>query len=141
MFSANSHKLLKFPIILVTLGVLAFGFTCAGMTKHASMHNEADAALVMQMGNQQTCCSTSISGHVESWKGALLAVPREMRDRILLLVFWLAIVFAISCLRFQLDFESRLLSYKLYARDNPSFLLFNYLKLAFARGILNPKIY
>ena len=144
MFSTNFYKLFKFPVILIILSVLTLGFVCAGMIGHASMHAPVESmnVAVVKPVDDQPCCNTSISKHIESWKSTLLVVPRDMRDGLTLLILGLIVAMTVGLIRFRQPFnDRRLLSYRLYARDNPDLALFNQLKLAFARGILNPKIY
>ena len=133
---------LKLPVILITLSVFTFGFACAGITKHASMHDAGMRSVAMTSANNQECCNTSISKHFESWKDALLAVPREMREGLLILILGLIVTLAVGLFRFRHPLtDYHLQFYRSYARDNPDLPLFNHLKFAFARGILNPKIY
>ena len=139
-------KKIKFPIILTTLGVLTFGFVCTGMASHASMHNTGTNSfgVIISTANQQECCNTSISKNIDTWKNIVLTVPDKMRDVLSLLVLGLALVLGYGWLSFwnrrpSIDLDIGHL--RLYERDNPDLILFNHLKLAFARGILNPKIY
>ena len=143
MLSLSTLKLLKLPVVLIILGVLTFGFICTGMASHASMHGtDMDSPEVVMSGaNQQECCNTGISKNIESWKSTLLVAPRAVKDGLLLLL-GLATAFAFMGLRFIHNPDNReQLSYRFYIRDNPDLILFNHLKLAFARGILNPKLY
>lgn len=137
-------RILKLPIVLVVLGVLTLGFACPSMLGHESVHipmGSIEGISVVTSGDQE-CCNTSISKHIESWKSTLLVLPREVRDGLLFLLLWFVATFGLVGLRWRYNSDdSHLLSYRLYTRDNPNFLLFNHLKLAFARGILNPKIY
>ncbi len=140
----KQFNLIKFPLILTVLAVLTFGFVCSGMVAHASMHSSSMSPLAVMSStdNQQGCCNTSILKHIDSWKGTLLVLPREIKDALLLLLLGLAVAFALVGLRQRHDPNgSHQVSYGLYIRDNPELALFNQLKLAFARGILNPKIY
>ncbi len=143
MILKNIQKL-KLSVVLITLAVLSLGFACTGMIGHASMHTTANSigvATVMPADNQE-CCNTSISKHIASWKSTFLVLPREVKDGMLLLLLGLVSAFAFMGLRFWHDPDDRQrLSYRFYTRDNPELALFNQLKLAFARGILNPKIY
>ena len=139
---SNLLQKTKLPLILIILGVLIFGFACAGMTKHVFMHNTDMSSVTMSSANNQECCNTGISKHAGSLKDALLVVPREMRDGLLLLILGLIATLGLGLFRFREPFsDHHLPPYRLYERDNPDLALFNYLKLAFARGILNPKIY
>ncbi len=142
MFLQKIQKL-KLPVILITLSVLALGFSCGTMFGHSSMHMPASAMTsVMPLNSQQECCNTGISKHFEQWQNVLLAAPKEMRDGLILLLIGLGLAFFASRLQFSREASERLtLAYRLYERDNPDLALFNHLKLAFARGILNPKVF
>ena len=137
---------IKLPVILIVLGVLTFGFACAGMTKHSFMH-DADMnsfGVIMSGTNQQECCNTSISKNIDTWKNIVLTVPDKTRDVLSLLVLGLALVLGygwISLWNRRPPTEPDVGRLCLYIKQNPDIILFNHLKLAFARGILNPKIY
>lgn len=133
----SSVQKTKLPLVLVIIGVLAFGSFCVGMIRHDSTQNHMNSAEIVQTNSQKECCKTGISNHVESWKSLILKTSRDMRDLLLLLVVGLVMAFSFGNLRPR----PNLLSYHLYIRDNPNLSLFNNLKLAFARGILNPKVY
>ncbi len=136
------RRRIKLPLILVILGVITLGFACAGATKHGFMHNSGMSPVVMTSANNQECCNTSISKHFGQWKDTLLVVPREMRDGLFLLILGLIATLAVGLFRLREPFSDYYLpSSRLYERDNPNLALFNHLKLAFARGLLNPKIY
>ena len=96
------------------------------------------------MASEQQCCGTSISHHFNTWKNITLAVPDKVRDSLMLLALGLSLILGGSWLslrhRYPLP-NLDILRLRLYIRQNPDLLLFNHLKLAFARGILNPKIY
>ena len=140
--TSNFLQKIKLPVILIVLGVLTFGFACAGMTKHTFMHDADMSSVAISSVNNQECCNTNISKHIESWKNSLLVVPRDMRDGLLLLILGLVAILAIGLYRIRHPFtDHQLPYYKFYTRDNPDLALFNHLRLAYARGILNPKIY
>ena len=140
--TSNFLQKIKLSIILIVLGVLTFGFACAGMTKHTFMHDADMSSVAMSSANNQECCNTSISKHIGSWKDTLLVVPPDMRDGLLILILGFIATLTIGLFKVHPPLSDyRLLFYKLYARDNPDLTLFNHLKLAFARGILNPKVY
>ena len=135
---------LKLPIILIALGVLTLGFACTGMIGHSSMHTSVESmdAVAITLADDQRCCNTSISKHIESWKGILLVVPRKMPDGLILFILGLMATLAVGLFRFRQPVsDHHFPSYRLYERDNPDLHLFNHLQLAFAQGILNPKIY
>jgi len=141
MFLKKIQKL-KLPVILIVLSVFIFGLTCASVDHHVSMHKTSiDSVAVTHIDNQE-CCTINISGYIESWKNTFLMIPREIRDGLFLFISGLITVFMVSRFRPQHDLTNHyLLSYKLYHCNNLNLLFFNHLKLSFARGILNPKIY
>lgn len=141
MASKFVYKNLRFPVILAVLGFLTFGFVCTGMAEHVSMHKTGVNSFAITSIDQE-CCNTAISKNVETWKGALLVLPKEMRDGLTLLILSLALVFTAALIRFKHDHDDPpVISLRLYDKNNPDITFFNHLKLSFARGILNPKIY
>ena len=98
----------------------------------------------ISMASEQECCGTSISHHFDTWKNITLAVPDKVRDSLMLLALGLTLILGGSWLSLRHRYllpNLDILRFKLYIKQNPDLLLFNHLKLAFARGILNPKIY
>lgn len=136
-----STEILKSLVTPVILGAFIFGFICTGMASHTSVHGGKNAVMMTLMGQQEACCNTTISKNVELWKGTLLVLPHGMRDSFILLALSFVVTFAFSRLPFQSSQDSILASYRYYERNKPDIPTFNHLKLAFARGILNPKIY
>ena len=137
------NKLYKLPIVFTAFGVLLAGFSCATVFDHTAMPDMlSDSVVVVSWNGEYACCYLGISGYLELWKNVLLVGPRDLRDELLLLIAGLAAPLAFGLFQFRNSFNNPpFLSYKLYTRDNPELALFNQLKLAFARGILNPKIY
>lgn len=140
------QKLLTIPVVLITLGVLTFGFVCMGMANHASMHSMGidSAGMTISAIDQQECCNTNISKNINSWKNVILTVPDKMRDTLALLALGFISILGYSWVSlWNRDplVEADTGQLRLYIRQNPDLIFFNHLKLAFARGILNPKIY
>src|SRR3989344_659082 len=137
--------LIKFPIVLITIGALVFGFFCFGMFSKSATHMPMlGNTQSISMASEQQCCGTSISHHFNTWKNITLAVPDKVRDSLTLLALGLALILGGSWLSLRHHYplpNLDILRLRLYIRQNPDLLLFNHLKLAFARGILNPKIY
>jgi len=145
MSSLPIQKLLRFPVILITIGALVLGFFCFGMFSESAPHMTMLAnTQSISMASEQQCCGTSISHHFNTWKNITLAVPDKVRDSLMLLALGLALILGGSWLSLRHHYplpNLDILRLRLYIRQNPDLLLFNHLKLAFARGILNPKIY
>lgn len=94
--------------------------------------------------HDQPCCTLGVAHHIDSWKNIILTVPDKLRDVWALLALGLTLILGYSWIslwnrRPSIDLDVGHL--RLYERDNPDLTLFNHLKLAFARGILNPKVY
>lgn len=137
-------KLTKFSITLITIGILLFGFVCTGMFSKASMDMSAINMGMTSEEHQQQCCSISTSHHIDSWKNIILTVPDKTRDALALLALGLALILGyswVSLWNHRPPIELDIGRLRLYIRENPDLILFNHLKLAFARGILNSKIY
>lgn len=145
MLSLKIKKIIKFPIVLITTGALVLGFFCVGMFSKSATHmTMLENTQSISMASEQECCGTSISHHFDTWKNITLAVPDKVRDSLMMLALGLTLILGGSWLslrhRYPLP-NFNILRFKLYIRQNPDLLLFNHLKLAFARGIVNPKIY
>ena len=139
----NFFKLsLVFPVILA----LVLGFFCTGIFTKTPMHMTIiDSNALSTMQGEQSCCGTSMSQHMNLLHNTSLALPDQARNNWGLIILSLIFAFTVigkSLIKTTLVNENKLLIfYKLYLRQNPDLVLFNQLKLAFARGILNPKIY
>lgn len=136
-------QIIKIPITLATIVVLVFGFVCVGMFSQASM-NMADMNMGMMSGDQASqCCTLGTMHHLDSWKNIISVTPDKIRDALLVLTFSLALVFGLSWLssRRRPLVDPEFTRLRLYLKYHPDLVLFNHLKLAFARGILNTKVY
>lgn len=135
---------LKLPVILLTMWALLFGFFCTGMFHKNTMPMEGmgNTSAVVAIAGEQHCCGSTMSQHMESWKNTFLAAPQLIRGNLILSLLGLLLtsVFIRLTTRFALA-DQQTLNYRFYIRDNPNLALFSHLRLAFARGILNPKIY
>lgn len=142
-----SQRKLAFLTILIIIGVLLFGFVCTGMFSKTSISVSAIGISTISSKHQKQCCTagvSSVSKHIISWSDIALTQPNQLRDVWTLLLLSLTLIFGYSWISFwnrrppaELDI-GRLCH---YIRENPDIATFNHLKLAFARGILNPKIY
>lgn len=138
------QKIIKLTITLLTIGVLLFGFVCTGMFSKTSMDMSAMDMGVISSEHNQQCCTLGVAHHTSAWKDVVLTLPDKTRDAWMLLMLGLALIFGYSWVSFwnrRPPFELDIGHLRLYERDSPDILLFNHLKLAYARGILNPKIY
>ena len=139
------QKLIRLPIVLLTTWTLLFGFFCVGMFHEKSMSMDISSAQAMlSVQSEESCCGTTMSQHIESWGSIPLALPQGSRDSLVLFALGLALVFAYSWISFRdryPSFDSDAIGLRLYVQQNPDIPIFNPLRLAFARGILHPKLY
>ena len=142
---SNVQKSIRLPVVLLTMWTLLFGFLCVGMFHEKSVHMDISGTQAMlSMASEESCCGTTMSQHIESWKSTFLIAPQAVRDSLALLAFGLALVLVYSWFSFQDRYPTLnpdIGGLRLYVQQNPEIAIFNHLKLAFARGILNPKLY
>lgn len=142
--SSRILQITKVPITLITIGILLFGFLCTGMFSKASMDMSAMDMGMMSSEHDQQCCSLGVAHHISSWQNIILVIPDKMRDTLTLLALGLALVLGyawVSLWNRKPAIDLGVGRLRLYIRQHPDLILFNHLKIAFARGILNPKIY
>ncbi len=143
MFFHRIQKAIKFPTTFITMLVLVFGFFCMGLFHKMPMPMEGMGATSMvSMQSDPSCCGMGISQHIDSWKLISQSIPRDARDILILLA--LGVVAFFTFWRLPLNYKLSdldFIRYRAYLRLHPDLLSFHHLKLAFARGILNTKIY
>ncbi len=138
MFLANIRQSQKLPVVFIIMGALLFGFFCVGMFYEMPM----PMPMQMTAHSEQPCCGTTLLEHIESWKSAFLAVPRGLRDSMLVLIAALSLALAFWRLPFRsLAIRHELLSCRFFTRQqyHQNFAIINQVKLAFARGIMHTK--
>lgn len=135
-------KLFKFGMSFVVGSALLLGFFCIGMFHETSMRLETSDRTMMAIASEKHCCGSTMSEHITTWKDTFLVVSREMRDALALFVLGLILGFVFIRSSFNHAHSDRgSLSYRLYLRQNPDIFIFNHLRFAFARGILNQKVF
>ena len=143
MFPLRISTSIKIPIILSVISALLFGFLCVGMFHKASVAMERmDVSGITAVAGEQTCCGGTMSQHMQSWTNTFLMTPNDLRNNfaLLALVFLAALLF-IRALFPYTPIDQGILTGNLYLRERSRFLAFDPLKLAFAQGILHPKLY
>ena len=143
MFIQRIAKLIKLSVLALTISMLLFGFLCAGMFSGASMNAAMDMGVTSSWYNQQ-CCSLGVGHNVDSWKNIILIIPNKMRSILDLLALGSALIIGcalVSLRNRQLSSNLGIGRLRIYLREHPNIALFNHLKLALARGVLNPKVF
>lgn len=124
------------------LSSLVVGFLCISFV-HANLAH-ADMGAMHHAGQSATlngCCDAGVSDHMELWKSTLVGIPQGFQDVLVLIAFAISTTF----LFFDFFATPRLnpnflfLRYRQYAREHPNIKVFDALRLAFAKGLLNPK--
>jgi hypothetical protein len=144
MFFSFIQKKVKISLILLVVGVLVFGFVCTGFFNKTSMDMSAMDTGMMSSEHEQSCCNLGAANHMNSLRDVALIAPDKTRDTLTLLALGLALLLGYGFAhiwnhRPPIDHDVGHL--RLYIKSHPELVLFDHLKLAFARGILNPKIY
>ena len=139
--SMEIAKSIKF--LTVFLMLFAFIFSIAGSwgSVETIYHFQTKTA-PCPASEAQTGCPL-LSEHVSSWQEMFITTLPDTRTALsMLFILSLLVIFAALGSHFKKQLQNQAdLVKQFFYRQNPELSLFNYLKLAFARGILNPKIY
>lgn len=134
----------KLAVSLLTLGFFTFVIlSIFGLGHMSNMETTKDGAMEGCVFTEKTMlCKMGIVEHISLWQGMFTAMPQESLMFIALLILLMAVIFVTkNILAPPRLSRSEALTKRLYLRKNPDLLLFDFLKEAFSRGILNPKIY
>ena len=135
--------MLKFLLLLIIIpGIVLLGFSCSlmfgKMLTHAGIMNMDE----MTAQGKQDCCTTNISHHFDYQKNTLAVLPPKLNYELIFLSVALMLFFGFVARIFKYHSSSLKTprSY-LYNWQNPDSLLFDRFRVAFAKGIINPKIH
>ena len=135
--------IIKLTIVPITVLTLAFGFFCTGLFDDAHMQaaiTDAPHMTSMSMQADLSCCGTGTTEHMDTWSLISQSLVRDARNILILLVVSLLVALAINRIPFVRtlnDFPA----HRLYRRRNRDLIVFHCLRLAFARGIIHPKVF
>ena len=137
---------LKYTKMVGILGMATFIIVAIiGVSYTLEMKMKSDGTMsgCLFDGQAETCPMT-IAEHLSRWQGMFTVIPQKTDILIQFLLLALAVIFIASAFRQRLllllsaHFLDR---WRLYLKQNPHIPLFDPLREAFSRGILNPKIY
>lgn len=141
----KNQNIIKIPIVVVAVVTLLFGSFCFGMSHKSSTEmvmTETSITNITVMNSQPVCCGEAMSQHVKSLANTFLAIPHDLRNNLVLFALTLFLTFVLMRSLFSsMTTDLQLLSGQLYLRQKSKLFVFNPLELAFARGILNTKVY
>lgn len=80
---------------------------------------------------------------MELWKSTLVGIPQGSQELLVLIILAVASPFAFAGFLKLPRLNTNILFYRYrqYTREHPNILSYNHLRLALARGILNPKTF
>lgn len=134
----KQSRWLNYIVLFSVIVFLAIGFMCLGMHHERAMHNDVNIGSSFKI--ESSCCSNSISEHIQSWRSASLAVPSQVKNLLsLVLLGFVMLSIMVRGFRIRSVFDYRFNQLQLYTKAFPDHSIFNFLKFVFARGILNSK--
>ena len=136
---ADRPKTILAGLVLLSLVV---GVFCISLIHPALAHSDTKVVHhASHMAVLTGCCDINTADHVESWKSTLMGIPQAFQDVLVLVAIGFAAVFVLSDLfaRHRLTTTLLFLRYRQYVREHPNIKAFDVLRLALAKGILNPK--
>lgn len=144
MKSVATKNILNFLLIFGISAFLAVGvFGMSHLSNDMEMNDNGTMSGCLFDGRAEICPMT-ITEHLSRWQGMFTAIPQKAD----LLILLFAIISAVGVLAFSILKQNQLLllkyfsdRWRLYLKQNPHLSLFDHLREAFSRGILNPKIY
>ncbi len=131
---AKHIKSLAFFLVLITFVI---SIACSWGSVETIYHFKTQTTQC-PISEAQTGCPT-VYEHISSLQILATTLPNVSTVISLLFILLLVVVFG-SGLRNKSDIQGTSIGH-VYNIQNPELSLFNHLKLAFAQGILNPKIY
>ena len=139
---ATTKKFTRFLlglILIAFLSVTFFGMSQAMM----GMEKRSDGTMSGCMFSGTAICKMTFSEHLASWQGMFTATNPQKVIALTLLALLAVMFVAVIILKKNLFllFSYYATRWRLFRKQNPHLSLFNPLREAFSKGILNPKIY
>ena len=138
---------LKRFLTAALLSSLTVGFLCISfaysMSPHAGMDmSGSHSAYVASAVSLGPCCNPDASDHMEAWQSTFVGILQSFEILFALVaVAFVTLSFVDVCKLPRLAPDTLAVRYRQYAREHPDITAFHPLRLAFARGILNPKLF
>lgn len=140
-FESFKTALGGFTLVSLIVGFLCIAFVHAAPA-HAATHSEHH---VHASQNQivDACCSAEVSSHMELWKGTLTGILQNFEVALALILLTASVGFLPSDFFATPHLTTNVLysRYRQYTRTHPDVGVFNILRLALAKGLLNPKLF
>ena len=140
MLFGNYKQIFTLPTVLLLLCVLVFGFFCIErFSNEISLNHENSLGQVHAnyLQTASTCCGGAMSPHTDVWK---LVAGSVTRDTSAITIALVSLVVWRRLLSNKIPYLNFIL-YRLYKKERFNLVGLSRLRLAFARGIINPKKY
>lgn len=145
-FFGTNSRYLKAYFGSFVLASLLISFLCISLLHTFSkMHFGMESEYMIHQSGDVTmhaCCNSDVTDHIEFWKNIGMGIPPEIQQILILLAVVLIAVSFSDLFGIKRNYTDLLtLQLRYYTRDHPNWTLFDHLRLAFSRGILNPKLF
>lgn len=140
---ATNKKFTRFLLGIALIAFLSVAFFGASQSM-MGMEKRSDGSMGgCIFSGMEEICKMSFTEHLTQWQSMFTTTVTQNAFTIILLLLLAVVFVAIGIFKrnLLLLFSQYTTRWRLYLRYNPELSLFNPLKKAFARGILNPKIY
>lgn len=137
-----NKKFSRFLMGFMFITFLSVAFFGASQTMGMEQQSDGTMGGCLFSGMEEIC-EMSFIEHLTEWQSMFTTTVTQNAFTIILLLLLAVVFFAIGIFKrnLLLLYNYHATRWRFYIRHNPELSLFNPLKEAFARGILNPKIY
>ena len=140
-----SYNKILLKTLFMIASVMFLWFSAFGLMYHMNlMKSESNSVNGCLFNGEVDVCVMNFSEHIALWQSMITSLPQQVGGILSLL---LLIVLSIIVTNFRYSHPHELLiknissRWRLYIKQHPHIHLFNFLREAFSRGILNTKIY
>lgn len=128
--------------ILLAMGLLAFVMVAVvGMGNDMRTNKNGDMESCIFLTSKVMLCKMGPLEHINLWQKMFTTLPAELGLTLVLLAMLTVLSFVIGKTVPMLSAIKTFALQKLYLRQHIELPIFNPLRVAFAKGILHPKIY
>lgn len=135
-------KLARFLLVFGLTAFIAVSFFGISLTMGMEMRDDGSMGGCLFDGRAEIC-AMNFAEHISQWQSMFTFTTPQKALTFALLLLLTVVFVAVAILKrnLLLLFSYYTTRWRLYIKHNPELSLFNPLREAFARGILNPKIY
>jgi len=140
--ATKTKKFARFFLGFALIAFLSVAFFGASQSMGMEMRDDGTMGGCLFTGIEKIC-TMKFNEHLAQWQSMFTttAPQKALAFALLLLLAVVFVAVAIFKRNLLLLFSRYTTRWRLYIKQNPNLSLFNPLKEAFSRGVLNPKIY